>query len=237
MKFCAFFYAFCLCGIGSVSDLANAASVVQPVYRDHPLAPEMIELPPVHGRVIGIGKTEVTFAQWDHCVAARACRQIDDDHHWGRGNHPVINVSWVDAGQYTKWLSQITGKSYRLPTAVEWEFAARAGSTTAYWWGDKMKPGMARCRSCNPGVKDHGTMPVASYPPNPFGVYDMNGNLWEWIADCAEKSPSEASCPKRMTRGGAWYYFSRQSMATAEAPRPQTERSFTVGFRVVSERN
>jgi len=212
---------------------AVAAAAPGEAVRDHPLAPQMVLLPRFEGRDLAMARTETTFAQWDVCAAAGACPRVADDHGWGRGERPVINVSWEDAAAYARWLSALTGRRYRLPSAAEWGFAARAGSRTAYWWGDGMKPGMARCRGCNPGVNDYGTMPAASYPPNPFGLYDMNGNLWEWVADCAA---AQEPCKARMTRGGAWYYFSNQAKAAAAAARPPAERSFTVGFRVVSER-
>lgn len=203
-------------------------------FRDHPVAPEMVALPALAGKSLAMARTEVSFAAWDACVAARGCPAIADDHGWGRGERPVINVSWTDAAAYAAWLSRLTGRSYRLPTDAEWDFAARAGSSAAYWWGDDMRPGMARCRGCNPGVNDYGTLPGASYPANPFGLHDMNGNLWEWVEDCAP--PKTTPCSARLTRGGAWYYFSRQSRTDAVAPRPPAERSFTVGFRVVSDR-
>ncbi len=218
--------AVLLLGLPSLPAVAGAE-----VFRDHPQAPEMVVLP---GGAAALSRTEVTFAQWDACVAAGGCAAIADDHGWGRGDRPVINVSWNDAQAYAAWLSRLTGRRYRLPGDAEWERAARAGTSTAYWWGDDMRPGMARCRGCNPGVADYGTMPAASYPPNPFGLYDMNGNLWEWVADCAVANATP--CPARLTRGGAWYYFSRQSRADASAPRPAAERSFTVGFRVACDR-
>ncbi len=188
--------------------LSPAVAVAEPVtvFRDHPLAPEMVVLPVAAGRANVMARTETTFAAWDACVAAGGCPAIADDHGWGRGDRPVINVSWNDAVAYAAWLSALTGRSYRLPSDAEWGRAARGGGATAYWWGDAMAPGMARCRGCNPGVADYGTMPAASYPANPFGLYDMNGNLWEWVADGAVAADI---CPSRLTRGGAWYYFSR----------------------------
>jgi len=214
--------------------LALPAAAAGETLRDHPLAPEMVVLPPFAGHALAMARTETTFAQWDACAAAGACPRVADDHGWGRGERPVINVSWEDAAAYARWLSALTGRRYRLPSGAEWAFAAHAGTQGAYWWGEEMKPGMARCRGCNPGANDYGTMPVASYPPNPFGLYDMNGNLWEWVADCA--APGGGACSARLTRGGAWYYFSNQAKTAASAPRPPAERSFTVGFRVISER-
>ncbi|MBN2751108.1 MAG: SUMF1/EgtB/PvdO family nonheme iron enzyme [Rhodospirillaceae bacterium] len=228
---------FCMAlvfGLWGLSVCASAQEVGDFI-QDDPRAPEMVILPPVAGRVVAMARTETTFAQWDACVDAGACSVITDDHGWGRGRRPVINVSWHDAKIYTHWVSKLTGQVCRLPSGAEWDVAAGAGGKQAYWWGDSMKSGMARCRGCNPGVSDYGTMPVASYPPNPFGLFDMNGNLWEWVEDCAVTKPP-GQCSARLTRGGAWYYFSNQSKHAAKAPRPPAERSFTVGFRVVCER-
>jgi len=220
-----------------VQGAAAHADVIQ----DHKDAPPLVLLPVFEGKTLAVAQTETTFDQWQACVDAAACRAIADDHHWGRGTRPLINVSWRDAQDYTKWLSQITGHPYRLLTDAEWTFAAAAGSAKAYWWGDVMQPGMARCRKCDPDKKDYGTLPAGSYAPNPFGLYDMHGNLWEWVGDCAlwKKAADGAKtdiCLSRLTRGGAWYYFKSQSKTKASAPRPEEETSFTVGFRVVSER-
>lgn len=187
-------------------------------FRDCSVCPEMIPLPagtvalgdarvrdaapppddPV--RKVGpfaIARTETTFRQWGACVAEGACRGGQDDHGWGRDDRPVINVTAADARAYADWLSRRTGHSYRLPTEAEWEYAARAGTTTLYPWGDVMEQGRANCRGCDGPVVEHaGTTPVGTYPPNAFGLYDMNGNLWELTADCwtpGHAAPASAS--------------------------------------------
>src|SRR5262249_33933509 len=106
---------------------------------------------------------------------------------WGRGKRPVINVSWGDAQEYVAWLSKETGKSYRLLTEAEWEYAARAGSTTDYSWGDDIRKGgkvMANCYGCGSEWGNHKTAPVGSFAANAFGLYDMHGNVWELVEDC-----------------------------------------------------
>jgi len=162
-----------------------------------------------------MGRTEVTFEQWDVCVAFGGCEHLPDDEGWGRGDRPVINVSWDDIQGYIRWLNRQTGKHYRLPSEAEWEYAARAGRTSQYSWGDQ-KPvcrtnlvNGARFRGC----KEKRTAPVASYPVNRFGLYDMHGNVGEWVQDCWNKNyqgaPSDGSawlsgeCGRRVLRGGS----------------------------------
>jgi formylglycine-generating enzyme required for sulfatase activity len=137
-------------------------------------------------------KFEVTFTDWDACVLARGCPQEGRaaDAGWGRATRPVIFVSWDDAQQYVAWLSKMTGKVYRLLTEAEWEYAARAGSPTAYSWGDKIGKNNAVCNSCGSQWDDRQSAPVGSFMPNAFGLYDMHGNVWEWIEDCYHKENS-----------------------------------------------
>ena len=159
---------------------------------------------------------EVTFAEWDACVDAGGCGgYIPDDEGWGRGNRPVINVNWDDAWSYVSWLSQRTGKIYRLLSESEWEYVARAGTETAYSWGDSIGVNRANCEGCG-GAWDGGmqTAPVGSFEVNPWGVHDMHGNVWEWVRDCwndsYESAPTDGSARRsgnrslRATRGGSW---------------------------------
>jgi len=134
------------------------------------------------------------------------------------GVHPVVCVSWNDAQAYVKWLSKETGKRYRLPTEAEWEYAARANTKTAYWWGDDFKGNRANCRFCGSGWDFlKGTAPVGSFPANPFGLSDTAGNVWEWVQDCMHQSYKGApedgrawgeedcgKCGWRGDRGGSW---------------------------------
>ena len=131
-----------------------------------------------------VGKYEVTFDEWEACVASGGCDSYKPkDQGWGRGPRPVINVSWNDAIAYVEWLSAKVGKPYRLPSEAEWEYAARAGTTTRYWWGDEIT-----IENANYGRNVGKTTDVGSYPPNRWGLYDMQGNVWEWTEDCYHDS-------------------------------------------------
>ena len=114
-----------------------------------------------------IGKNEVTFDQWDACVADGGCKHRPDDREWGRGDRPVINVSWLDAKAFVAWLSQKTGQTYRLPSEAEWEYAARGGTNSPYWWGRDVGSRQANCRECNTGSSQQ-TSAIGSYKANPF---------------------------------------------------------------------
>ena len=150
-----------------------------------------------------VAKNEITFADWDACVAGGGCDGYSPyDSGWGRGQQPVINVSWRDAQRYVAWLSQVTGKSYRLLSESEYEYAARAGTTTAYPWGDYIKLNgqpMANCNGCGSKWDAVQSAPVGSFPPNKFGLYDMEGNVSEWTGDCVHNDYYGAP-----TNGAAW---------------------------------
>ncbi len=172
---------------------------------------------PVHQVTIpaafAVGKYEVTFAEWDACVSAGGCGHRPEDR-WGRGRHPVMRVSWDDAQTYVRWLSSQTGASYRLLSESEWEYAARAGSSTAYNWGNQIGSGRANCDGCGSQWDDSQTAPVGAFSPNAFGLHDMHGNVYEWVRDCWNESysgaPSDGSawqtgnCSRRVLRGGSW---------------------------------
>jgi formylglycine-generating enzyme required for sulfatase activity/serine/threonine protein kinase len=171
---------------------------------------------PVHSVTVksfALGKTEVTFAEYD--VFARATnRPLPKDQGWGRGSRPVIHVNWKDATAYSAWLSKKTGKSYRLPSESEWEYAARAGSTTKYSWGNDIGRNNAVCSGCGSQWDGKQTAPVGSFKANDFGLLDMHGNVIEWPQDCWNESyagaPSDGSawtrgnCDRRVLRGGSW---------------------------------
>jgi formylglycine-generating enzyme required for sulfatase activity len=196
-------------------------------FRDCPDCPEMIALP-VLG--LAVGRTEVTFAEWDACEAAGVCRHVDD-HGWGRGRMPVVNVAFDDAETYLRWLSGRSGKAYRLPTEGEWEAAARAGSASAYWWGDEPPQGRANCSECFPGW-NHRPAPVASFPPNPWGVHDMHGNVWEWVQGCTFTGPG-GDCRERAAKGGSWYFTAANAKASSRSAHRGGKGGYDVGFRVV----
>ena len=189
-----------------------------------------IDEKPVHDVTIddpfAVGRYEVTFAEWDACVAGGGCTDRPDDQGWGRGTRPVIYVSWDDAQEYVRWLSRETGKLYRLLSEAEWEFVARAGTTTKYWWGnqadhDHANYGKDEC--CGGAVAGADrweyTSPVGSFNPNAFGLFDTAGNVYEWVEDCWNDTYSGApadgsawtsgNCDSRVLRGGSWVNFPR----------------------------
>ena len=165
-----------------------------------------------------LSKHEVTFAQWDACVSGGGCGGYrPDDEGRGRADRPVVNVSWKDAQAYVSWLSRQTGEDYRLPTEAEWEYAARAGTTTKYSWGDEIGQNRANCRGCGSRWDNSETAPVGSFPANAWGLHDMHGNVWEWVQDCWNGSyagaPVDGSawlsgdCSERVLRGGSWINY------------------------------
>ena len=244
------------------------------IFRDCPNCPEMVVLPggsflmgtpsdawfaesherPYHPVTIAepfaVGRYEVTFDEWDTCVAEGGCDCYEpEDEDWGRGRRPVINVSWNEVQDYLYWLSQKTGKPYRLLSEAEWEYAVRAGTTTAYYWGDERAED-AICAYANVGEsafdcdgKDM-TMPVGSFRPNPFGLFDMIGNVQEWTADCWNETydgaPADGrawrqgDCSLSVTRGASFYWkhypvhFRSSARHTA---RPGWGENY-IGFRV-----
>jgi formylglycine-generating enzyme required for sulfatase activity len=190
-----------------------------------------------------IGKYEVTFAEWDVCVAAGGCRHRPDDRGWGRGRRPVIYVSWRDARQYVAWLSRRTGKRYRLPSEAEWEYAARAGTRTVYSWGNAIGLGKANCRGCGSRRGEKKTAPVGSFRPNRFGLYDLHGNASEWVEDCRHKSyvgaPADGrpwttggDCRFRILRGGSWASAPRDLRSALRSWGVFDGRLMFFGFRV-----
>ena len=218
--------------------LAEPARKPGEIFRDCDQCPEMVVVPagsfmmgspetelyadegPQHrvtfARPFAVGKYELTFDEWDACVADRGCNKYKPgDEGWRRGRQPVINVSWDDAQAYVAWLAKKTGKPYRLLSEAEWEYAARAGSPTAYPWGPN--PGKDRANFDGSGSRWSGqqTAPVGSFAPNAFGLYDLIGNVWEWTQDCWNDSYAGApkdgrpwldgDCGRRVVRGGSWY--------------------------------
>jgi len=191
-------------------------------------------------RPFGVGKYEVTFAEWDACVAAGGCTHRPGDRGWGRGKRPVINVSWDDiTKEYLPWLSRKTGKTYRLLTEAEWEYAARAGTTTPFWWGTSISPSQANYAG---GEFRGKTVPVDSFVANPWGLYNVHGNVWEWVQDCSNESYSGApadgsvwatgTCSHRMRRGGAWNTYPQDLRSAIRYGYTPDERNFIFGFRV-----
>jgi formylglycine-generating enzyme required for sulfatase activity len=203
---------------------------------------------PVHRVVIAkpfaIGRNEVTFDEWDSCVTDGGCKYRPDDRNWGRGNRPVINVSWMDAKAFVTWLSQKTGQTYRLPTEAEWEYVARAGTNTSYWWGRDVGAGNANCRDCKTGDPQQ-TATVGSYKANPFGLHDTAGNVAEWVEDCWNENyrgaPQNGSawlkgdCRLRVLRGGAFDSTARYLRSSSRFRYDSDVRYTANGFRVLRE--
>jgi hypothetical protein len=194
-----------------------------------------------------IGRIEVTFDDWSQCVAAGACREVPSDAGWGAGTRPVINVSHqMIVEQYLPWLSKTSGKEFRLPTSYEWDVAEAGGEVTGNQSTQQLTA-QELCRSANyaaPGAavvcEDPfpQTAPAGSFEANSAGLFDMRGNVWEWVSDCwtpgfnYKTKPSERDCRKRLVRGGSW---SSQQSLSALAPKgfeDQTRTSRSVGFRV-----
>jgi formylglycine-generating enzyme required for sulfatase activity len=196
---------------------------------------------------LAVSKFEVTFEQWDVCVAVGTCAHVPDSN-MGRGMQPVVNVRWDHAQQYVAWFSKMTGRSYRLLSEAEWEYAARAGTTTAYSWGDELGKNNANCNGCGSEWDGRQTAPVGSFAPNRFGLYDMHGNVWEWVEDCWHANyagaPNDGSawtaqgdCNYRVVRGGSWSGYSvglRSALRFWSAP---DDHDSDLGFRVARTLN
>lgn len=237
------------------------------VFRDCPKCPEMVVVPagkfrmgsntgdsderPVHSVTIAsafaLGKYEVTFDEWDACVADGGCKGYRPfDQYWGRGNRPVIGLSWIDANEYASWLSRETNHRYRLPSEAEWEYAARAGTTTEYWWGNNIGANNANCDGCGSRWDSLQTAPVGSFRANRFGLHDMLGNVREWVHDCElggggrgyRGVPTDGSavvtqsCLRRVLRGGS-FYLRPGYIRSAERDRSNFDFRYShTGFRV-----
>ena len=195
--------------------------------------------------MLAVGRFEVTFAEWDVCVAAGGCRRRPDDSGWGRGRQPVINVSWADAQQYAGWLARRTNKHYRLLTEAEWEYAARAGSDARYWWGNDAGHGDANCYDCGSRWDGRQAAPVGRFFPNPFGLYDMHGNVSEWVEDCYHDryldAPNDGTAwtldctaitDARMVRGGAWRASTNATRSAARSSAWFSYYDNRIGFRI-----
>jgi formylglycine-generating enzyme required for sulfatase activity len=195
------------------------------------------------------GKLEVTWNEYDACVSAGACASLASDG-FGGGTRPVTNVSWNEAAAYTKWLSNKTGQTYRLLSEAEWEYAARAGTSSAYWWGgsasheyanygkDTFHEGLAS--GADRWIK---TSPAGSFPANGFGLFDMHGNVLEWVKDCGADNYSagqpsngsaytSGSCSSRVSRGGSWYSYPQDLRSAFRVGYVPAGRGDFLGFRV-----
>jgi formylglycine-generating enzyme required for sulfatase activity len=239
------------------------------VFRDCADCPDMVVVPPgeflmgsnegtpsekpVHkvtiSRAFAVGKFHVTFLDWDACVLAGGCNYSPRTNPlWGRGTRPVVNVSWDDATrEYLPWISRKTSKAYRLLTEAEYEYATR-GSTnaaavhTTYSWGNDLGSNRANCKGCGSQWDNKRTAPVGSFPPNAFGLHDMQGNVWTLVQDCYHDSyqgaPTDDSawttgdCDSRVMRGGDWFSIPWFLRASARLSRNPVFRNDGTGFRL-----
>ena len=193
-----------------------------------------------------ISRFEVTVAEWRACHAAGGCEFLPKRKGM-TATSPVYNLSWLDAQQYVKWLSKKTGKRYRLPSEAEWEYAARAGTRTAYWWGDALGQGKANCKNCGGEWNRKRPAAVDSFDANSFGLQGMNGSVWEWVADCwfdsFEGAPNDGSarerkdCQSRVLRGGSWRNDANYARSASRFNYDHDVRYVLNGFRVARAMN
>ena len=185
-----------------------------------------------------MGKFPVSVREWNACAAAKACGFTAS----GKDDAPVANVSWSDAKQYVAWLAETTRKPYRLPSEAEWEYAARGGTQTRYWWGDQFQPGMVNCKNCSDIPAIDQPVKVGSLKPNPFGLFDMGGSVDQWVEDCWHKNyqgaPADGSawvenaCPSHVIRSGSWRKDSDYARTSNRGSYDTNVRYPTHGFRV-----
>jgi formylglycine-generating enzyme required for sulfatase activity len=261
-----------------LSGLSGAPGPSEPggqVFKDCSDCPEMVAVPPGsftmgspdsepdHSRSespqhrvtiasrLAAGRYPVTFLEWDACVADGGCDgHRPSDEGWGRGRRPVINVSWIDAQAYVRWLAGRTGQPYRLLTEAEREYVTRAGTTTPFWWGSAITPDQANYDGTaviyagggRQGALRGMTTGVGSFQPNPFGLYDVHGNVSEWVEDCFRldyaDAPADGSawtvpgCGVRVRRGGSWINSPWNLRAAFRQRGAPAVRDITTGFRV-----
>ncbi len=181
--------------------------------------------------------------EWNECAEAKACGFTAT----GKEDAPVKDVSWNDAKQFARWLAQATGKNYRLPSEAEWEYAARGGTQTRYWWGDQFRAGMVNCKNCLDGAVAEQPMKIGSLKANPFGLHDMGGSVHQWVEDCWHKNyqgaPSDGSpwlidgdCSARVIRSGSWRNDMNAARPASRDRYDVAVRYATHGFRVALSR-
>jgi formylglycine-generating enzyme required for sulfatase activity/class 3 adenylate cyclase len=196
---------------------------------------------PVHQvsiKPFAISRYPISVREWNECAAAKACTFTAI----GKDDAPVTNVSWSDAKQFVAWLAGATRKAYRLPSEAEWEYAARGGTQTKYWWGDQFQSGMANCKNCADVAVAEQPIKVGSFTPNPFGLYDMGGGVDQWVEDCwhknyqgapADGSPwADGDCVSHVLRSGSWKNDARYARPANRDNYDTNVRYPTHGLRV-----
>ena len=261
---------YMLCSLLIITSGAIAKEPEKPlnpgtVFRDCPACPEMSlipsgtfkmgsikgkkrELPVTEIRIVNpfaISRYEITFDEWDSCYNVGGCLRSPPDRGWGRGKRPVINILLQEIVGYLSWLTKKTGHIYRLPSESEWEYAARAGSQTEFSWGDEMRIGAANCRGCGTEWSGLKTAPVGQFKPNAWGLYDVHGNVLEYVTDCWTtnhyKIPTDGSpkltkdCLSKVVKGGAWYYLPKVSRSASRVRNDKRISGYFIGFRAVRE--
>jgi formylglycine-generating enzyme required for sulfatase activity len=269
MKACSHLLGFAICAMMSVAAQAQEGPGAGTEFRDCDGCPKMVVIPAgeftmgsppseqgaeAQHRVtiataFAVGKFEITFDEWDACVADGGCGGYrPDDAGFGRGMRPAINVRWGDVKAYVTWLSRKTGKPYRLLSESEWEYAARAGTTTMFSFGASLSPGDANFDGSTDGsgpsdVNRQQTTPVGTFPANRFGLHDMHGNVAEWVEDCwhddyTAKAPADGSawlegnCDGRVVRGGSWGDSAEELRSAARTGGFKDDQFDSTGFRV-----
>ena len=202
---------------------------------------------PRHARAIpdfAMSRHEITIAEYQRFANATRTR-MPDLSGLDPQSTPVVIVSWTDATAYAQWLSRETGQRYRLPSEAQWEYAARAGTATPYWWGFELGENRGHCFDCKSGLNPRQPTRVGRFEPNPFGLYDTSGNVAEWTRDCYHPNyngaPNDASaweggdCNVRVTRGGSYGNTGRSLRNAARAKRPAQQGNDETGIRLVRE--
>lgn len=199
-----------------------------------------------NSKAFAITRSEITFAQYEKFANATN-RPVPDDRGWGRGDMPVINVSWMDATAYATWLTEQTNQYYRLPSETEWEYAARAGTKTVYWWGNEYIQSKEHCDrdlgNCRPGTEAAQPWISGRYDANPYGLYDVSSNVAEWVLDCDEEKirsndttpVKTGDCENRIVKGGSYTDRAQNTRLSARDAVSIDAQYPSIGFRLVRE--
>ena len=247
-----------------VEEAALPVARIAGTIKDCEHCPEMVQIPagsfvmgsdaghwsekPAHrvtiAKPFALAKYELTVGQWQACIDAGGCQSMPNMQD-ATANSPIHNVSWNEVQGYLKWLRKVTGQAYRLPSEAEWEYAARAGTKTRYWWGEAVGTGNADCDGCGGKWDRKAPLPVGSYAPNPFGLYDMSGGVMEWVADCWNPDHNHApadggartdgDCSQRVLRGGSWRHDQSYSTVTSRLSYDASVRYYTNGVRLARD--